>query len=159
MSNAKIGQEIERRFICRIVGPVPDLAAGDRIEQVYLSTGDPQVRIRRIGDRFVQTVKARKTDLEIEFTLEDDVGRALFDVAPTTPIRKTRFVDGPWEIDVFSGRFDGLVVLEIEDPPDDLPPVPGWLEPVEETDVGNVSMATMEDRDIADLVARSTEAP
>lgn len=155
MSETKIGHEIEKKFICRIIGDQPDASTGMSIEQVYLSVGDPQVRIRCIDGRYVQTVKDRATDMEIEFTLDDDVGRALFDIAPTQPILKTRFEDGPWEIDVFSGRFDGLVFLEIEDPPVSLPPVPAWLECLEETDVGNIDMATMTDTAIAALVARS----
>lgn len=155
MSDTKIGREIETKFICRIIGDQPDPSTGMSIEQVYLSVGDPQVRIRCIDGRYVQTVKDRATDLEIEFTLADDVGRALFDVAPTQPILKTRFEDGPWEIDVFAGRFDGLVFLEIEDPPATLPPVPAWVECIEETSVGNVRMATMTEAAIAALVARS----
>ncbi|CAN5772470.1 CYTH domain-containing protein [soil metagenome] len=155
MSDTKIGREIEKKFICRIIGDPPDASTGMRIEQVYLSVGDPQVRIRCVDGQYVQTVKDRATNLEVEFTLGDDVGRALFDIAPTQPILKTRFVEGPWEIDVFAGRFDGLVFLEIEDPPATLPPMPAWLECVEETGVGNIDMATMTAAAIAALVARS----
>lgn len=157
MSEQKIGREIERKIICRIVGEPPGGSTGVRIEQVYLSTGNPQVRVRRKdGDRYVQAVKEKKTKMEIEFQLPDDIGRALFELAPTVPILKTRFVEGPWEIDIFEGRFEGLVFLEIEDPPPALPPIPEWLEWVEETGVGNVEMATMTDDEIAALVARSS---
>jgi CYTH domain-containing protein len=155
MNEPKIGREIERKIICRIVGETPAAETGERIEQVYLSTGTPQVRIRRIGERYVQSVKDGATRMEIEFDLPADVGRALFDIAPTLPIVKTRFVEGPWEIDVFGGRFEGLVFGEIEDPPAALPELPRWLAWVEETAVANVRMATMSEAEIAALVARS----
>ncbi|MEX2611226.1 MAG: hypothetical protein WEA24_14985, partial [Gemmatimonadota bacterium] len=136
-------------------GRVPPRERGAAIEQVYLSPADPQVRIRKVDGRYVQTVKEKATRMEVEFPLQAEVGRALFELAITAPIRKTRFVEGPWEIDVFHGRFDGLVYLEIEDPPRTLPPVPGWVEVVGPASAGNVRMATMNERSIRALVARS----
>ncbi len=117
----KIGWEIERRFLVR-ADALPSLPRGVRIEQAYLGF-DPVVRVRvEEGERAVLTVKgrglARRQEVEISIPLE--AARAMMDlrVPGTFVIVKTRhrvlFGGRIWEIDVFHGCLQGLVLAEVE---------------------------------------------
>lgn len=113
--------EIERKFC---VLKMPDLTAytGVEISQGYLSVGEDgtEIRLRRKGERFYQTVKqgkgVQRTELEVELS------RAQFDnLWPLTAgrrVEKVRYeiVEGIWtiELDVYRGRLKGLVVAEVE---------------------------------------------
>lgn len=127
--------EIERKYLVAEIGL---LAHPDRIrliESSYLSTGDPEVRIARHRDRensYLLTVKAGTglVRTEVETRINDTDGQQLMKMVSVTPqIEKTRYWLGPWEYDVYHGRFDGLHVLEIELPWAEatLPPPPAGL--------------------------------
>ena len=114
-------KEIERKFC---VQKMPDLAActGVEILQGYLSVGEDgtEIRLRRKGEQFYQTVKqgkgVQRTEVEVELS------RAQFDsLWPLTEgrrVEKVRYeiVEGIWtiELDVYRGRLKGLVVAEVE---------------------------------------------
>ena len=119
-----MGVEIERKFRVR-AGWRPD-GAGEEIAQGYLcSVPERTVRVRLRGGRGYLTVKgknggadaARRAEFEYEIPAAD--ARALLALAEPGVIEKERCLvpvaDGhTWEVDVFHGENEGLVVAEIE---------------------------------------------
>ena len=114
--------EIERKFL---LAEVPhDVARQEpqRILQGYLAmAGDgTEVRVRRRGHASSLTVKSGtglvRDETEIELTAEQF--DALWPLAATASIRKSRFLvtlaDLAVEIDRFEGQLAGLVLAEIE---------------------------------------------
>lgn len=158
--------EIERRFIARADPRL--LRAAERLElrQGYLTVRDPTtVRIRQEGDSWVLAVKADAGGIarhEIEVEVPPDDGRALLGLAIGGTVEKVRHTVDRWEIDVYEGRFAGLVLAEIElDAADEaLPTVPRGLELLREitTDAGLSSrgLAALNADEAATLVARLT---
>jgi len=144
--------EIERRFL--VARPLPELGQGGLIEQAYLATGMPNVRVRRKDGRYRQTVKGERPAgkygrPEVEFDLDPDVGERLFQLAGERTIRKTRFEIGRWELDVFHDDLEGLLILEIELESEDeaLPPLPAGVrvlrEVTHEVRLGNAALAAL----------------
>ena len=117
-----MAQEIERKFL--VVGDAwRALAEGVVYRQGYLSTdADRTLRVRTVGAKGYLTVKgitvgATRTEFEYEIPLAD--ADAMLDELCLRPIiEKTRHkipFDGlVWEVDVFAGDNDGLVVAEVE---------------------------------------------
>lgn len=133
-----MGVEIERKFRVR-EGWRPD-GAGEEIAQGYLSSvPERTVRVRLRGGRGYLTVKgknggedaARRAEFEYEIPAAD--ARALLALAEPGVIEKERFLvpaaDGhTWEVDIFHGENEGLVVAEIELGAEDEPFArPDWL--------------------------------
>jgi len=128
-----LGVEIERKYLVRDVSVVAGLS-DTRIRQGYLSV-DPErtVRVRVSGPRAFLTVKgtgseggASRPEFEYEIPLPD--AEELLDGLALRPqIDKTRYrvADGGlvWEIDVFAGENDGLVIAEVELPSEETPVV------------------------------------
>ncbi len=127
--------EIERKFL--VTDPSwSDGSAGTRIAQGYLSKDpDRTVRIRLSGETAWITVKGRGEGIsrpEFEYPIPAEDARELLDLCLPSVIEKTRFRiphgGQVWEIDVFHGSNEGLVVAEIElDDPADCPEMPPWL--------------------------------
>ena len=121
-------KEIERQFLCRGVdGTVLDGADGVvRIRQGYLTSGEPAVRVRRKNDAWVLTVKTGGGLVreEVEVDVDPESGLALMEMAGESRLEKTRYLIGPWELDVFEGKLQGLIVLELELPAEDAPTPP-----------------------------------
>jgi adenylate cyclase len=112
--------EIERKFR---VADVPELerADADEVEQGYLATGaDGEVRLRRIGDRELLTVKLgsglAREEAEIELTR--DQFETLWPLTEGRRLRKRRHTiaagDLEIELDVFEGPHEGLALAEVE---------------------------------------------
>lgn len=131
-----MGIEIERKF--RVTGS-GFLAGrqGRRLVQGYIANdGHASVRVRIDDARAFLTVKAGRdalARLEFEYPIPvADAQELLARVCTGPQIDKTRYdveVDGShWEVDVFHGDNDGLVVAEIELPAADAPFArPAWL--------------------------------
>jgi adenylate cyclase len=132
-----MGIEIERKFLVASDAWRETVDAGTDLQQGYLSV-DPErvVRVRIAGVRGFLTIKGRgptpdvRPEFEYEVPLDD--AREMLALALTPPIRKTRYrlAAGAltWEIDVFGGALDGLVLAEIELPTADTPfDRPPWL--------------------------------
>jgi len=113
--------------------------SGVRIRQGYLSV-DPErsVRVRVAGPRAFLTVKgigsesgASRAEFEYEIPLAD--AEELLDGLALRPqIDKTRYrvvvASLAWEIDVFAGENEGLVVAEVELPSETTAVVaPDWI--------------------------------
>ncbi|MQX54697.1 CYTH domain-containing protein [Alcanivorax sediminis] len=119
--------EIERKFLVRDTGII-DTLAGERLTQGYLSHDkNATVRVRIAGDSAWLTIKGKTegaTRSEFEYAIPVDDARTMLDtLCGQGVIDKTRYrlPQGElcWEIDVFHGDNDGLVVAEIELPSED----------------------------------------
>jgi adenylate cyclase len=119
-----MGTEIERKFLVKdetlaFLGG----AAGKKILQGYISSSDHvSVRVRTKGDKAYMTVKGptngiSRDEFEYEIPLGDAV-EMLDKVCPAGKVLKTRYEiprgGHVWEVDVFEGENEGLVVAEIE---------------------------------------------
>ena len=131
-----MGVEIERKFL--VVGDDwrSAVSSSTRIVQGYLaSTPEVTVRVRVRGERAYLTIKGRSSGIsrsEYEFDIPvADAEAMITDLAQGPVIEKTRHlleVDGhTWELDVFAGANEGLVMAEIElGSADEQFTVPSW---------------------------------
>jgi adenylate cyclase len=111
--------ERERRFL---VESLPDpLPAPSQIEQAYVSTGPASVRVRRIDDDHILTIKtgSGRKRMEIERDLDQDEFEAIWDAAQELRISKRRhridLGDGlTAELDLYDGALDGRRLVEVE---------------------------------------------
>ena len=127
--------EIERKFLVR-GDSWNEGTPGVRIAQGYLSL-DParSVRVRLAGDNAWLTVKGASTGItraEFEYPIPVDDARALLEICLPSVIDKTRhripFGGHLWEIDVFHGANEGLVMAEVELVDDSADPaLPPWV--------------------------------
>lgn len=127
--------EIERKYL---VAKLPDNLeqfSHIEIEQAYLCTS-PTLRIRRMGDSYILTVKERIIssssaihNREEEFTLSPKSYQHLLSKCDTGRVSKTRYRIDLFqltgnenyrnltaELDVFHGRHNGLLLVEVEFP-------------------------------------------
>ena len=116
--------ERERRFLVEsLPEPLPE---PNRIEQAYLSTGPASVRVRRIDDKHILTVKtgSGRNRHEIERDLTHEEFDAIWDAATELRISKRRHrIDlGSGltaELDLYDGSLDGHQLVEVEFDDDD----------------------------------------
>jgi CYTH domain-containing protein len=133
-----MGVEIERKFLVADRSIVANLT-GIAIRQGYLSV-DPErtVRVRVSGVRAFVTIKgassrsgASRAEYEYEIPLPE--AEELLDELALAPlIEKTRYRVAAgrliWEIDVFAGENEGLVVAEVELPSEATAVIlPDWI--------------------------------
>ncbi|MCR5758335.1 MAG: CYTH domain-containing protein [Selenomonas sp.] len=129
-----MAKEIERKFLVRENWQPQN--QGIRIEQGYLSTvPERTVRVRIKGNKGYLTIKGKnqgisRAEFEYEIPMED--AKEMLQMAQKPILRKTRYLevyDGfTWEIDVFAGDNQGLVVAEIElTEEDNVFSKPSWL--------------------------------
>ncbi len=130
--------EIERKFLVADRSVVASLA-GTAMRQGYLSI-DPErtVRVRVSGVRAFVTIKGASSEsgasrAEYEYEIPVPEAEELLDQLALRPlIEKTRYrvTAGRlvWEIDVFGGENDGLVVAEVELPSEATAVIlPDWI--------------------------------
>lgn len=117
-----MGTEIERKFLV-ILSSLDLSSPGTRVAQGYLCSAKQRtVRVRIIGDEGRLTVKGESRGIsrrEYEYPIPLADAREMLDALCEPPlIEKTRhFVEHrgrTWEVDVFHGDNEGLVVAEIE---------------------------------------------
>lgn len=126
--------EIERKFL--VIGDAwNDGTPGTRIAQGYLSMDvDRTVRVRIAGENAWITVKGRSrgiTRAEFEYAIPVNDARDLLEMCLPSVIDKTRhriaFGGHVWEVDVFHGANEGLVLAEVElDDESVQPEMPPW---------------------------------
>ena len=131
-----MGTEIERKFLV-ISDSWRKEAAGTRYQQGYLcAVKERTVRVRAAGEKAFLTIKGKsqgisRSEYEYEIPLAD--ARELLDTLCERPlIEKTRYKikveRHTWEIDVFEGENQGLIVAEIELKSEDEPFArPDWV--------------------------------
>ena len=128
--------EIERKFLAhRAV--LEHCRAGVCIVQGYLFTDcDNTVRVRRMGERYFVAWKGKRRGVcreEVEQEVDPEIGAALLaTISPLNRIEKTRHripVHGHvWEVDLFAGKLDGLILAEVElGREDEAVVLPAWV--------------------------------
>jgi len=118
-----LGIEIERKFLVRDDRWRAAVRRERAIRQAYLCFGPPvAVRVRVSGGRAVLNLKSATLALtrqEFEYAIPVAEGEAILGgMAQGSVIEKTRYDvvhgDRLWEVDVFAGANEGLVVAELE---------------------------------------------
>lgn len=144
--------EIERKFLLANDAWRDEVVRSYPIRQGYLNT-DPErtVRIRTSGDRAWLTVKGRGDGLvrpEYEYPIPHADALALLALCEPGLVEKTRHEvrrgSHIWEVDVFSGENEGLVLAEIElTAADEAFEQPDWLgaEVTEDSRYTNAALA------------------
>lgn len=127
--------EIERKFLV-VDSSWRDGSPGVRISQGYLSQ-DPErtVRVRIGGKNAWLTIKGQTqgiTRAEYEYAIPVTEAQELLELCLPSVIDKTRhkvsYAGHLWEIDVFHGANDGLIVAEVELANESISPLlPPWL--------------------------------
>jgi len=132
-----MAKEIERKFLVASDRWRNIADGGTRFLQAYIVTMDDRsARVRLMDDKRAKlTIKIgtgsmTRDEFEYEIPVED--ARDMMTKAIGLIIEKTRYkVEHRgflWEIDVYGGAHDGLVVAEVElDTEDDQPALPDWL--------------------------------
>ena len=117
--------EIERKFLVRSDAFLAQAVTHYEIEQGYLSKESGKtIRIRIRDDRAFLTIKSsllREGLAKFEWEKEIEVSdaRELMQLCLPGAIHKTRYIipcsgERCWEVDVFHGHKEGLVLAEIE---------------------------------------------
>ena len=129
--------EIERKFLVK--GDfMPDVISSSRIVQGYLaSSPTASVRIRIYGEKGYMTVKGRMSEsgmsrFEWEKEIPADEALSLLRLCAGGVIDKVRhivpFAGHNFEVDVFGGANEGLVLAEVElSSEDEIFELPSWL--------------------------------
>lgn len=116
-----MGMEIERKFIPRDLPKDLSQFQYHKIEQAYLNTA-PVVRIRKQDDEYYLTYKGGGMMAREEYNLplNKQSYEHLRKKADGNIIAKTRYIipinDGSLnaELDIFEGKFAGMVLIEVE---------------------------------------------
>jgi len=127
--------EIERKFIVDTSKWKP-VTKGKTIVQGYLSTDKNRVvRVRIMGEEAYLTIKGAndgimRTELEYPIPMKD--ARVLLEMCLDFPVEKTRYFERHlnklWEIDIFNGLNEGLVLAEVElQEKDEAISLPEWI--------------------------------
>ena len=127
--------EIERKFLVDTRKWHP-IVPGTRLVQAYLSIEpNPTVRVRIAGEKAYLTIKGRTKTIsrpEFEYEIPVEEAQEMMKMAISNPVEKMRyeimFEGFLWEVDVFSGKNEGLVIAELELESENQEfPRPDWL--------------------------------
>lgn len=115
--------EIERKFLVRGDAWRDQVTTSSALRQGYLSTNaKATVRIRIVDDhKAFLTLKGPTSGIsraEFEYEVPLDDGRAMLEMAHPHVVEKRRHIVPSgnliWEVDVFLGAHEGLVMAEVE---------------------------------------------
>lgn len=128
--------EIERKFLVASERWREHVAGTQTLKDGLVARDDDaKVRVRSYGERATLTVKSRRVGMrreEFEYDIPHADAEALFRLCGDHVLEKTRhFVPWhgcTWEIDVYHGLLDGVVIAEVELPSETSPLVlPDWI--------------------------------
>lgn len=130
-------KEIERKFLVNdeILQILPNLTP-KKIQQGYIAENDKGVvRVRTKGDKGFLTIKASNTGIsrdEFEYEIPFNEAEEMLNLFCSASISKERYTinygQHVWEVDVFHGKLEGLIVAEIElQSEDEAFEVPKWI--------------------------------
>ncbi len=132
-----MAKEIERKFLVSGNGWRGEADSGTMILQAYVAVQDGNsVRVRIKGDGSamlaVKTGGAAMVRDEFEYPIPVGDARRMMEQCIGAVIDKTRYLLAHegfiWEIDVYQGELEGIVVAEVEmETVDDNPPLPDWV--------------------------------
>jgi adenylate cyclase len=120
-----MAREIERKFLVAGDGWRQNVVAVKSLRQAYLARTDRLSARVRIVDGTSATItlksaQAGTTRSEYEYAIPVDDALELLELRQGTLIDKTRHIVAAgglrWEIDVFAGALEGLIIAEIELP-------------------------------------------
>jgi adenylate cyclase len=133
-----MGVEIERKFLVNSEKwQALEKPKGDYLRQGYLSDDiDCTVRVRETNNEGFLTIKGRSEGIaraEYEYPIPKGDAKQMLDTLAKTQLAKTRhkIIIGKhtWDVDVFHGTNDGLILAEVElESVDDKIELPDWLE-------------------------------
>lgn len=113
--------ETERKFLIRNDSWRSAAGEGKNYRQGYLARGNSTVRVRTAGMHGFITVKGKGNGIsrpEFEYEIPFSDAEEMFVLCTGSIISKKRFIvmheNHCWEIDVFEGENEGLLVAEIE---------------------------------------------
>lgn len=118
-----MAQEIERKFLVTGDSWKALVESSSLLRQGYLSSNaKATVRVRSWDDeRAALTLKGKASGMtraEYEYDIPMDDAREMLEMAQPHVLEKRRhlvpFGGLTWEVDVFEGRHDGLVIAEVE---------------------------------------------
>jgi CYTH domain-containing protein len=131
-----MAKEIERKFLVSWNRWRSLADAGVSIRQGYLvAMDDRSLRVRTYGDgRASLTLKIGQSALvrdEYEFEIDPAIAGEMLEQAIGTVLEKVRhevaYEGFIWEVDVYGGRYSGLVTAEVEmEVEADRPAIPDW---------------------------------
>jgi len=129
--------EIERKFLVTGEGWRERAGPGRRFCQGHVATADhASVRIRRTDNKAFVTIKGKRNGIarpEFEYEIPTaDAEEMLKTLCKRPLLEKTRYcvehAGLVWEVDVFVGRNEGLILAEVElDHPDQPVSIPDWV--------------------------------
>ncbi len=128
--------EIERKYLLKTMDWKDEIIQSiSNIKQAYLfEDHDKSVRIRVRSDEAFLTIKMGRglTRNEYEYSISVMDAEEMIAKAELRCLEKIRYVvnhkNNLWEIDVFQGKYDGLVLAEIElASPDEHVDLPAWI--------------------------------
>ena len=129
--------EIERKFLVKNI-PRREIQYSHKIRQGYIAKNkDRVIRIRQKENDYFITIKGNKIGIsrfEFEYPIPRDDGEILLEnFCQDEVIEKTRYYveskGHTWELDVFHGNNEGLIVAEIELMSEDQAfHIPSWIE-------------------------------
>lgn len=131
-----MGIEIERKFLLASDAWRANAGPGVRMTQGYLSRQPGRtVRVRVAGEQAWLTIKGAAEGIsraEFEYPVPPQDAAGLLALCELGVIDKTRyevpFGDHVWEVDVFHGENEGLVVAEVElGDAHEQPDLPPWV--------------------------------
>lgn len=132
-----MGREIERKFLVTGEGWRAGVSGARELRQAYLArTGTMSVRVRILdGESARLTIKSAEAGLaraEYEYEVPVADAQEMLELRQGGLLEKTRHIveieNARWEIDVFHGELEGLVVAEIElDREDAVVELPDWI--------------------------------
>jgi CYTH domain-containing protein len=116
-------KEIERKYLVQQNDfSFLNSVEGKKIKQAYIQNEeDRTVRIRTKADKAFLTIKIGKDTLsrdEFEYQIPVKDALSMMEIMNLKVLSKTRyeikFENNLWEVDVFEGKLDGLIIAEIE---------------------------------------------
>ncbi len=131
-------KEIERKFLVNdeLLDVVKYLQS-KKIRQGYISESDGKtVRVRTKGEKGYLTIKGKSSGIsrdEFEYEIPfEDANQLLQKFCPKV-LEKERFDliigEKKWEIDIFHGKLEGLIIAELElESEDEAFELPGWIQ-------------------------------
>jgi CYTH domain-containing protein len=128
--------EIERKFLVKTDAWRDQATHSERLRDGLVAREDDlKVRVRCYGNRTTLCVKGGRTGIareEFEYEIPADHAAAIFAHCADRILEKTRHYvpgrTGLWEVDVYHGLLEGIVIAEIELPSETtLVSLPDWV--------------------------------